>query len=165
MQTCDETACKADIRRASETDVPVILQLIRELAEYEKLPHEVVATEASLKQTLFGAKPYAEALLAYADGEPVGLCLYFHNYSTFLSKPGLYIEDIFVRPAYRGQGVGKAFFRVVAGIAQERGCGRMEWWVLDWNTPAIDFYKKLGARGMSEFTVYRLTEEQFAEMA
>ena len=149
------------IRFATHEDIPSILQLIRELAQYEKLGHEVVATEEGLEHTLFGPKSYAEVLLAEEDGKPAGFCLFFHNYSTFLAKPGLYVEDIFIRPEHRGKGMGKALFAEVARIARERQCGRIEWWVLDWNKPAIDFYARMGARPMNEWTVYRLTEEQF----
>lgn len=149
------------IRSAVTSDVPDILSLIRELAEYEKLLHEVKATEETLRNSLFGEKPCAEVLLAEQDGMVAGFCLFFHNFSTFLGKPGLYIEDIFVRPAFRAQGLGKALFDAMAEIAKARGCGRIEWWVLNWNTPAIDFYKRLGARPMDEWTVYRMTEETF----
>ncbi len=152
------------IRSANKSDVPVILNLIRALAEYEKLADEVVATEEGLAYTLFGSRPYAEVLLAEENGEAAGFCLFFYNYSTFLGKPGLYIEDIFVRPEYRGKGIGKALFKKVAAIAQEKNCGRIEWWVLDWNEPTIQFYKNMGAKPMDEWTVYRLTEDQFANL-
>jgi GNAT superfamily N-acetyltransferase len=147
-------------RAATARDVPVILSLIKELAEYEHLSHEVVATEEGLEKTLFGPKSFAEVLLAEAKGEACGFCLFFHNYSTFLARPGLYIEDIFVKPHYRGRGVGKTLFAHMQRIARDRDCGRMEWWVLDWNQPAIDFYTGIGAKPMDEWTVYRLTEEQ-----
>ena len=155
------TATAIATRFATRRDVPVILQLIRELAEYEKMAHEVVATEASLENTLFGPRSYAEVLIAEEKGIAIGFCLFFHNYSTFLGKPGIYIEDFFVQPEHRGKGLGKMFFAEVGRIAHERGCGRVEWWVLDWNKPAIDFYKRMGAKPMDEWTVYRLTEEQF----
>jgi len=155
------TAPTTAIRNATRADVPVILQLIRELAEYEKLAHEVVATEEGLENTLFGTKSTAEVLIAEEEGMAIGFCLFFHNYSTFLGKPGIYIEDVFVRTAHRGKGLGKMFFAEVGRIAHERECGRVEWWVLDWNKPAIDFYERMGAKPMSEWTVYRLTEEQF----
>jgi len=154
---------KVTIRSAAKADVPVILALIRELAEYEKLSHEVTASEKNLADTLFGARAYAEVLLAEEDGEAAGFCLFFHNYSTFLGKPGIYIEDVFVRSEFRGKGVGKALFGEVAAIAQERRCGRLEWSVLDWNKPALAFYAGMGAKPMDEWTVYRLTEEQFAK--
>ena len=158
------TDVTADVafRPATRADAPLILSLIRELAEYEQLAHEVVATQEGLENTLFGTTSYAEVILAEENGEPCGFCLFFHNYSTFLAKPGLYIEDIFVRPQFRGRGIGKALFDEVAAVASARGCGRIEWWVLDWNKPAIDFYESMGAKPMSEWTVYRLTHEQFA---
>ena len=149
----------AAIRPARADDVPAILRLIRALAEYEKLAHEVVATEESLRRTLFGDAPAAEVLLAERDGRAVGLALFFPNYSTFLGKAGIYLEDLFVEPACRGQGVGKALLQAVARAAVQRGCGRFEWSVLDWNQPAIDFYRSLGARPMSDWTVFRVTGE------
>ena len=154
-----------EIRPATERDVPVILNLIRELAEYEREPDAVVATEEGLREVLFGAKPSAEVLLALEEGAPVGFAVYFYNFSTWLGRPGLYLEDLFVRPAARGKGYGRALLVELAKIAQERGCGRMEWAVLDWNDPAIQFYRKLGARAMDEWTVFRLTEEGIAALA
>jgi GNAT superfamily N-acetyltransferase len=153
------------IRTATETDVPVILSLIRELAEYERAPDAVLATEAGLREVLFGSKPSAEVLLALANGEPLGFAVFFHNFSTWLGRPGLYLEDLFVRPAVRGKGYGRALLERLAQIAQERRCGRMEWAVLDWNEPAIQFYRKLGAEPMNEWTVFRLTEEGIAKLA
>ena len=147
----------ASIREATAADVPAILGLIRELAEYERLLDMVVATEASLQQSLFGPRPFAEALIAEVGGEAVGFALFFHNYSTFLGKPGVYLEDLFVRPAFRGQGLGQMLLTRVAQIAVERDCGRMEWSVLNWNEPAIRFYESLGARPLSDWTTYRLT--------
>jgi GNAT superfamily N-acetyltransferase len=147
------------LRRAVRADVPEILRLIRELAEYEKLAHEAVATEAALAQALFGGTPAAEVLLADEDGRAVGFALFFQNFSTFLGKPGIYLEDLFVEPAQRGRGVGKALLAAVAKLAVERGCGRFEWAVLDWNEPAIGFYKSLGAKPMDDWTVMRLTGE------
>lgn len=144
------------IRFATAADTPVILRFIRGLAVYEKLEHECVADEASLARTLFGERPYAEVLLIEEDGAAHGFALFFHNYSTFLAKPGIYLEDLFVDPAERGKGYGKALLTALAGIAVERGCGRLEWSVLDWNQPSIDFYLSLGARPMDEWTVYRL---------
>lgn len=132
-------------RPATEADVPVILSLIRGIAEYEKLAHEVTATEVQVRESLFGPRPYAECLLGCSDGVPVGFAVFFHNFSTFLAKPGLYLEDLFVRPEHRGCGLGKALITAVAQIAVERGCGRYEWTVLDWNQPAINFYQSLGA--------------------
>lgn len=145
------------IRLATQDDTDLILQFIRELAEYEKLLHEVVATSAELKSTLFGEKSYAEVNLAYFNEKPVGFALFFHNYSTFLSKPGLYIEDLYVKPEMRGKGLGKKILCFMAALAKKRNCGRLEWWVLDWNEEAIGFYKKIGAKAMSDWTVYRVT--------
>jgi GNAT superfamily N-acetyltransferase len=154
-----------EIRSATEADVPLILSFVRELAEYERLPHEVVATEAGLRETLFGARPYAEVLLAFRYREPLGFALFFHNYSTFLGKPGIYLEDLYVRPGHRGSGVGRALLARLAKLAVERRCGRLEWWVLDWNEPSIGFYKKIGAVAMDDWTVYRLTGEALEELA
>jgi GNAT superfamily N-acetyltransferase len=148
----------AHIRPATPADIPVILSFIRDLARYEKLLHEVEATEAKLGDTLFGARPAAECVLAFADdGQPAGFAIYFTNYSTFLAKPGLYLEDLFVKPEYRGQGIGKALLLHLASLANDRGYGRMEWSVLDWNQPAIDFYEKLGAERKVDWTICRLT--------
>jgi GNAT superfamily N-acetyltransferase len=154
-----------EIRSATEADVPVILSLIRELAEYERAPDAVVATETGLRDVLFGSKRSAEVLLALEKGEAVGFAVYFHNFSTWLGRPGLYLEDLFVRPAVRGKGFGRALLERLAQIAQERGCGRMEWAVLDWNEPAIQFYRKLGAEPMNEWTVFRLTAPGIAKLA
>ena len=154
-----------EIRTTTEADVPVILSLIRELAEYEREPNAVVATEAGLRDVLFGSKPAAEVLLALENGEPIGFAVYFFNFSTWLGRPGLYLEDLFVRPAVRGKGYGRALLERLAQIAQERGCGRMEWAVLDWNDPAIQFYRKLGAKPMDEWTVFRLTGDGIANLA
>lgn len=154
-----------EIRTTTEADVPVILRLIRDLAEYERAPDAVVATESGLRDVLFGPKPSAEVLLALENGEAVGFAVYFHNFSTWLGRPGLYLEDLFVRPEKRGKGFGRALLERLAKIAQERGCGRMEWAVLDWNEPAIEFYRKLGAKPMDEWTVFRLTEEGIAKLA
>lgn len=146
----------ATIRFADAADTPVILRFIRALAEYEKLEHECLADEASLRAQLFGPRPYAEVLLIEEDGAAHGFALFFHNFSTFLAKPGIYLEDLFVDPTQRGRGYGKALLAKLAGIAVERRCGRLEWSVLDWNKPSIDFYLSLGARPMDEWTVYRL---------
>jgi GNAT superfamily N-acetyltransferase len=154
-----------EIRTATEADVSIILGLIRELADYERAPEAVVTTEAGLREVLFGPKPSAEVLLALEGGEPVGFAVYFYNFSTWLGRPGLYLEDLFVRPAVRGRGYGRALLERLARIAQDRGCGRMEWAVLDWNDPAIQFYKKLGAEPMTEWTVFRLTQEGIAKLA
>lgn len=148
-----------EVRLARPDDAALVLQFIRQLAEYEKLSHQVVATEEQLRQTLFGARPAAEALIAELDGVPAGFALFFHNYSTFLARPGLYLEDLFVSPALRRQGVGRALFTRVARLAVERQCGRFEWSVLDWNAPAIAFYRSLGAEPLSDWTIFRLTGE------
>lgn len=153
------------IRSAAVADVPDILRLIKALAEYEKLSHEVVATEAALAQALFGPRPAAEVLLAEEDGRSVGFALFFQNFSTFLGKPGIYLEDLFVEPAFRGRGIGRDLLRAIARLAVERGCGRFEWAVLDWNAPAIGFYKSLGARPMDDWTVMRLTGEALERLA
>lgn len=150
---------------ATENDVPLILSFIRGLAEYERLLDQAVATEDSLRQTLFGERRYAEVLIGYYDDEPVAFALYFHNYSTFLGKPGLYLEDLFVKPHMRGKGIGKIILRHLARIAKERGCGRFEWWVLDWNEPSIAFYKSLGAVPMDEWTVFRVTGDALDKLA
>lgn len=153
------------LRPAQPGDEPLILRFIRGLAEYEKLAHECIATEADLTRSLFGAQPDAEVILAFADGEPAGFALFFHNYSTFLARRGLYLEDLFVLPEYRGQGIGLALLRELARIAVERQCGRMEWSVLTWNEPAIEFYEKLGARAMDGWKVYRLTGDSLEKVA
>lgn len=145
------------IRFAQPADVPLILQLIQGIAEYEKLSHEVETTEARLQETLFGPKAYAEVLLAFNEQTPVGFALYFHNYSTFRARPGIYLEDLFVFPEHRGKGFGKALLQRVIDLAHERKCGRVEWSVLDWNTPAIEFYQSMGAQPMNEWTVFRIT--------
>ncbi len=153
------------LRPAQPGDEPLILRFIHGLAEYEKLAHECIATEADLTRSLFGPRPDAEVILAYAGGEPAGFALFFHNYSTFLARRGLYLEDLFVLPEYRGQGIGLALLRELARIAVERQCGRMEWSVLTWNQPAIEFYEKLGARAMDGWKVYRLTGESLEAVA
>ena len=148
-----------DLRAARPGDESLILGLIRELAEYERLAHEVSATPELLAEHLFGEQAVAEAVIAERDGVAVGFALFFRNFSTFLGKPGLYLEDLYVRESQRGQGIGRALLAHVAAIARQRGYGRMEWSVLDWNRPAIDFYESLGARAMSDWTVYRLSED------
>jgi GNAT superfamily N-acetyltransferase len=145
------------IVEATAADVPLILQLIRGLAEYEKLSDHVTATEDKLRDTLFGPHPAAEVLLGYVDDECAGFALFFQNYSTFLAKPGIFLEDLFVKPEFRGRGAGRALLTRVGQIAKERNCGRFEWEVLDWNAPAIGFYKSLGAVPMDEWTKYRIT--------
>src|ERR1043166_918315 len=153
------------IRAATESDVPLILELIRALATYERAPHEVTATPEILKETLFGKKPSAEVLLLFENDVAAGFALFFHNFSTWIGRPGLYLEDLFVRPEHRGKGYGRALLIHLAKIARERGCGRMEWAVLDWNEPAIQFYRKLGAKPMNEWTVFRLTRDGIAKLA
>ena len=153
------------IRPGRPQDVPVIADLIRGLARYEKLEHEVVMTEEKLTDSLFGKRRYAETLLAEVDAAPVGFALFFHNYSTFLAQPGIYLEDLFVLPEHRGGGVGRALLERLAQLAVERGCGRLEWAVLDWNVDAIRFYERLGAKPNAEWTVYRLTGEALGRLA
>jgi len=154
-----------NIRPATVADVPVILQLIRDLAAYERAPNEVTAIKEQLVDVLFGKKPAAEVLLAFENGTPVGFAVFFHNFSTWLGRPGLYLEDLFVKPEMRGKGYGRALLVDLAKIARERGCGRMEWAVLNWNDPAIQFYRKLGAKPMEDWTVFRLTHDGIAKLA
>ena len=153
------------IRPATPNDVPTVAFLIRALSQYEKLEHEVTMTEGRLRATMFGPRPYAEALLPEDDGKPVGFALFFHNYSTFLAQPGLYLEDLYVPESHRGKGIGKSLLVQLAKIAVERNCGRLEWAVLDWNVDAIGFYEKLGAKPNSEWTVYRLTGDSLNSLA
>ena len=153
------------IRPATVADVPVILELIRELAMYERAPKEVTATEEKLADILFGPRPAAEVLLAFEGATPVGFAVFFRNFSTWLGQPGLYLEDLFVRPEVRGKGYGRALLVHLAKIARDHGCGRMEWAVLDWNEPAIQFYRKLGAKPLDEWTVFRLTRDGIAKLA
>jgi GNAT superfamily N-acetyltransferase len=152
------------IRPAEAVDVPAIAGLIRGLARYEKLEHEVTMTEDLLAKNLFGPHRYAEALIAEDGGAPIGFALFFHNFSTFLAKPGIYLEDLFVVPEHRGRGIGRALLQRLAKIAVERDCGRLEWSVLDWNRDAIGFYERLGARPNSEWTVYRLAGEALTSL-
>ena len=154
-----------EIRPARVEDVPVILELIRDLATYERAPDEVTATEEQLVDVLFGERPAAEVLLAFEGKSPVGFAVFFHNFSTWVGRPGLYLEDLFVRPAQRAHGIGRALLRALARIARERGCGRMEWAVLDWNEPALRFYKSLDARQMKEWIIHRLTPVEIARLA
>ncbi len=154
-----------EIRPATEADAPVILSFVKQLAEYEKLAHEVAATESAIRETLFGSRRIGEVAIGYFETKPVGFVLFFHNYSTFLGRPGLYIEDLFVEEVYRRRGFGRALLLYVARLAQERRCGRLEWSVLNWNEPAIEFYKKLGAVSMSDWTVYRITGENLRRLA
>ena len=151
-------------RFAQPSDTPLILQFIRELADYEKLLHEVVADEATLEEWIFH-KQKAEVLFAVVDDAEIGFALFFHNFSTFLGRAGLYLEDLYVKPEYRGHGYGKAILKKLAAIAVERRCGRLEWWCLDWNQPSIDFYRSLGAQPMSDWTVYRITGDTLTNLA
>jgi len=152
-------------RFALQEDVPLILTLIRGIAEYEKLSHEVVATEELLRANLFGERKNAEVILAFYKDKPAGFALFFHNFSTFLAKPGIYLEDLFVLPELRGKGIGKLLLTYLGRLAIERNCGRIEWSVLDWNEPAINFYKKLGARPMDEWTVFRVTGNEIEKLS
>lgn len=152
------------IRLAEREDVGLVLRFIKELADYEKLLSEVVATEEILMETIFERRA-AEVVIAELDGEPVGFALFFHNFSTFLGRPGLYLEDLYVRPEIRGKGIGKLLLSYLAKLALDRGCGRFEWWCLDWNTPSIDFYKSIGAIPMDEWTVYRVTGDALTKLA
>jgi GNAT superfamily N-acetyltransferase len=152
------------IEPAVPADVPVISGLIQELAEFERLQDQFVATDARLHDSLFGARPYAEVLMARLNDESVGFALFFHNYSTFRAQPGIYLEDLYIRPAYRGRGYGKALLSHIAQLAVTRGCGRFEWSVLDWNQRAIDFYKKLGAVPLNDWTMFRVTDEALVQL-
>jgi GNAT superfamily N-acetyltransferase len=154
-----------EIRSARVEDVPVILQLIRDLATYERAPNDVTATQEQLVKVLFGPRSSAEVLLGFEQDTAVGFAVFFHNFSTWLGRPGLYLEDLFVKPEMRGKGYGRALLVYLAKIARERDCGRMEWAVLDWNDPAIQFYRKLGAKPMDEWTVFRLTGDGIAQLA
>jgi GNAT superfamily N-acetyltransferase len=153
------------IRPATEHEVPVVLAFIRELAQYEQLEHEAVATEEDLRRALFGSRPYAEVVFACSGGTPIGFALFFHNFSTFLGRPGIYLEDLFVRPEARGRGVGKRLLAWLAATALERGCARLEWAVLDWNEPSIGFYHSLGAVPKDEWRIFRLTGAALAHLA
>jgi GNAT superfamily N-acetyltransferase len=153
------------ISPATPEDAPLVLDLVRELAEYEKLSHEVVATVDDVRGSLFGDRPAAEALIARLDEAPVGFAIFFHNYSTFLARPGIHLEDLFVRPAARGRGVGRALLAEVARIARDRRCGRLEWSVLDWNAPALAFYERIGAQVMNEWRLHRVTGESLEALA
>ena len=152
------------VREASEGDVPLIITFIRELADYEKLSHEVVATEEGLRESLFAGRRYAEVLIAEHDGAPAGFALYFHNFSTFLGKPGIYLEDLYVRPELRESGIGRQLLVKLAHLALQRGCGRLEWSVLDWNEPSIGFYRQLGAVAMDDWTVYRVSDDALRKL-
>ncbi len=153
------------IRQASIEDCPLILQFIKQLADYEKLLHEVVANVTTLEESLFGDRPYAEVVIAEHQDQPVGFALFFHNYSTFLGQPGLYLEDLYIQPEMRGKGFGKTLLAYLANLALERNCGRLEWWVLDWNQSAKDFYQSLGAEPMDDWTVNRVTGDALSKLA
>lgn len=153
------------IRAATSADVLIIIELIKELADYEKLSHEAVATPELLRQNLFGEQPKAEVIIAEINNQPVGFALFFTNFSTFLGKPGIHLEDLYIKPEFRGMRAGKTILTYLARLAKDRDCGRVEWSVLDWNTPAIEFYKKLGASPMDEWTVFRVTGEALDKLA
>lgn len=156
---------KITISPAEEGHIPLILSFIRQLAEYERLSTRVVATEALLRESLFGKQPKAEVLIAYFEQQPAAFAVFFHNFSTFAGRPGIYLEDLFVEPKFRGKGIGKALLAQLANLTKQRDCARLEWAVLDWNTPAIKFYKKLGAEAMDDWTVYRVSGEQLDSLA
>ena len=154
-----------ELRNATESDVPLVLSFIRDLAEYEKLSDEVVATEDQIRAALFGDRKVAEVIFGHFEGKPAGFALFFHNFSTFLGRPGIYLEDLFVKPEYRGKGFGKLLLAYLAKLAVERNCGRLEWAVLDWNEPAIKFYESLGAQPMEEWVVNRLIGEPLVKLS
>lgn len=156
---------KFEIKAATIKDVPLILSFIKELADYEKLLHKVVATEEILTETLFGNDAHAKVVIGYLDSEPVSFALYFYNFSTFLGRPGIYLEDLFVKPEARGKGIGQKMLAFLARLAKEKKCGRLEWWVLDWNETAIKFYKRIGAQAMDEWTVFRVTGKALDDLA
>ena len=158
------TKSKLQLRKATEADLDIIMQLIRELADYEKLSDQVVITKAQLKNVLFGKNKFVEVWLAEFDGKIAGQVLFFQNFSTFVGKPGLYIEDLFVLPEFRGKGIGKKLLLKVVELAAERNCGRVEWLVINWNKPAIDFYKSMLAKPLNEWTVFRLSEDKFEKL-
>lgn len=155
---------KLVIRPAQPGDESLVLALIKQLAEYEKLLHEVAATEDDIRENIFGKKKYAEVLIAEYEGKPAGMALYFYNFSTFVGRPGIYLEDLFVLPEFRGLGIGKRLLLSLIDLAREKNCGRVEWCVLDWNKPAIDFYKSLGAVSMDEWNVFRVTGDKFSQI-
>ena len=161
----EKNSDKIKIRSAEIKDSEIILKLIKELSVYEKLSHTVINNEVLLKENLFGKRKFAEVLIADFENQSVGFALFFHNYSTFVGKPGIYLEDLYVKPEMRGKGIGKALFLELIKIAKERNCGRVEWSVLNWNKSAIDFYKSMGAIPMDEWTVYRLTSDKIEELA
>lgn len=158
-------SAELSLSMATEADLPQVLFFIKALAEYERLAEAVVATEDGLRQSLFGPRPYAECVIARWNGEPAGFALFFHNFSTFLGRPGVYLEDLFVKPELRGKGVGKALLRFLAQVAEERKCGRLEWSVLDWNESAIGFYKSIGAEALDEWLIFRLKGDALTRLA
>ena len=165
MQSEEMSERSFDIRDADVADIPIIMQLIRDLATYERAPNDVIATEQDLREVLFGAEPAAKVVIAFEDTAPVGFAVYFFNFSTWLGRPGLYLEDLFVKPEMRGRGYGRALLVHLAKIARDHKCGRMEWAVLTWNDPAIQFYKKLGAAALDEWRVFRLTKDGIGKLA
>ncbi len=154
-----------EIKLATINDIPLVLAFIKELAEYEKLLHEVVATEDTLREALFGTKAHAEVIIGYLDGTPISFAIYFHNFSSFVGRPGIYLEDLFVKPIVRGKGIGQKMLAYLAHLAKSRNCSRLEWSVLDWNDTAIGFYKHLGAKAMDDWSVYRVTNQALDDLA
>ena len=165
MQSEEMSERSFEIRDADVADIPIIMQLIRDLATYERAPNDVIATEQDLREVLFGVEPAAKVVIAFEDTTPVGFAVYFFNFSTWLGRPGLYLEDLFVKPEMRGRGYGRALLVHLAKIARDHKCGRMEWAVLTWNDPAIQFYKKLGAAALDEWRVFRLTKDGIGKLA
>lgn len=165
MQSEERSKRSFEIRDATVADIPIIMQLIRDLATYERAPNDVIATEQDLREVLFGAEPAAKVVIAFENTAPVGFAVYFFNFSTWLGRPGLYLEDLFVKPETRGRGYGRALLVHLAKIARDHNCGRMEWAVLTWNDPAIEFYKKLGAMPLEEWRVFRLTKDEIGKLA
>lgn len=165
MQSEEMTERNFEIRDADFADIPIIMQLIRDLATYERAPNDVIATEEDLREVLFGAEPAAKVVIGFEDTAPVGFAVYFFNFSTWLGRPGLYLEDLFVKPEMRGRGYGRALLVHLAKIARDHNCGRMEWAVLTWNDPAIEFYKKLGAMPLDSWRIFRLTKDEIGKLA
>jgi GNAT superfamily N-acetyltransferase len=165
MQSEEMTERNFEIRDADVADIPIIMQLIRDLATYERAPNDVIATEQDLREVLFEAEPAAKVVIGFEDTAPVGFAVYFFNFSTWLGRPGLYLEDLFVKPQMRGRGYGRALLVHLAKIARDHNCGRMEWAVLTWNDPAIEFYKKLGAMPLDSWRIFRLTKDEIGKLA
>ena len=165
IATQKQNNLQTTFRQVTPEDISLILDFVKELAEFEKLAHEVTATEDNISKTFFGDNPRVHAMIAEVDGQGAGIAIYFYNYSTFQGKYGIYIEDVFVREEYRGLGIGKQFFQKLSQQAVDEDCGRVQWWVLDWNKPAIDFYEKMGAKAMDEWVVYRLEDEAITKVA